>query len=69
MSWMAASLLLFGGLVGLMSLGLSVAFGFLAINIIGALIFLGGEPGLPQLARNAIQSVTSFSLTPSHSSF
>jgi tripartite ATP-independent transporter DctM subunit len=64
MSWTAASVLLFGGLVGLMSVGLSVAFAFLAINIIGALIFLGGEPGLPQLARNAIQSVTSFSLTP-----
>jgi tripartite ATP-independent transporter DctM subunit len=64
MSWVAASVLLFGGLVALMSLGLSVAFGFLAINIVGALIFLGGEPGLPQLARNAIQSVTSFSLTP-----
>src|SRR4051812_14933298 len=64
MSWTAASVLLFGGLVGLMGVGLSVAFAFLAINIIGALVFLGGEPGLPQLARNAIQSVTSFSLTP-----
>ena len=34
------------------------------LNIVGALLFLGGEPGLPQLARNAVQSVTSFSLTP-----
>ena len=34
------------------------------LNIVGALLFLGGEQGLSQLARNAVQSVTSFSLTP-----
>jgi tripartite ATP-independent transporter DctM subunit len=64
MTWIEAALVLFGGLVALMGLGLPVAFGFLAINIAGALIFLGGEQGLTQLARNAVQSVTSFSLTP-----
>ena len=64
MNWIDASLILFGGLVALMGLGLPVAFGFLAINVAGALIFLGGEQGLSQLARNAVQSVTSFSLTP-----
>ena len=64
MNWIEASIIMFGGLVALMSLGLSVAFGFLAINIVGALLFLGGEQGLSQLARNAVQSVTSFSLTP-----
>jgi tripartite ATP-independent transporter DctM subunit len=64
MSWVDAGIVLFGGLVVLMGLGLPVALGFLAINIVGALIFLGGEQGLSQLARNAVQSVTSFSLTP-----
>jgi tripartite ATP-independent transporter DctM subunit len=64
MGWIEASLILFGGLVALMGLGLSVALGFLAVNIVGALLFLGGEQGLSQLARNAVQSVTSFSLTP-----
>lgn len=64
MSWVEASIILFGGLVALMSLGLSVAVAFLAINIVGALFFLGGEQGLSQLARNAVASVTSFSLTP-----
>ena len=53
MNWVEASIILFGGLVALMSLGLSVAFGFLAINIVAALMFLGGEQGLSQLARNA----------------
>ena len=64
MTWIEASLVMFGSLVALMSLGLSVAFGFLAVNIVAALLFLGGEQGLSQLARNAVQSVTSFSLTP-----
>jgi tripartite ATP-independent transporter DctM subunit len=64
MGWVEASFVMFGSLVALMSLGLSVAFGFLAVNIVAALLFLGGEQGLSQLARNAVQSVTSFSLTP-----
>jgi tripartite ATP-independent transporter DctM subunit len=64
MTWIDASIVLFGGLVALMSLGLSVAVAFLAINIVGALFFLGGEQGLSQIARNAVASVTSFSLTP-----
>src|SRR5262252_2146191 len=64
MDWTQASLLLFGGLVAVMGLGLPVAFAFLAINIVGAAFFLGGEPGLTQLARNAVQSITSFALTP-----
>src|SRR5207237_2152556 len=64
MGWAEASIILFGGLVAIMGLGLPVAFAFLALNIVGAWLFLGGEPGLAQLARNAVQSVTSFSLTP-----
>src|SRR5262245_39426844 len=64
MGWIEAALVLFGGLVAVMGVGVPVAFAFLAINIIGATIFLGGEPGLAQLARNAVQSITSFALTP-----
>jgi tripartite ATP-independent transporter DctM subunit len=64
MSWQAASWLLLGGSTMLLFLGLPVAFSFLAINIVGAILFLGGEPGLVQLARNSVDSVMSFSLTP-----
>ena len=53
-----------GGSTLLLFLGLPVAFTFLAINLLGALVWLGGEPGLAQLARNCVQSVTSFPLTP-----
>jgi tripartite ATP-independent transporter DctM subunit len=64
MSWPAAAWLLLGGSTLLLFLGLPVAFSFLAINIAGAILFLGGEPGLVQLARNSVDSVSSFSLTP-----
>lgn len=64
MNWIEGSVLLFGGLVAAMAFGLPVAFAFLLLNVVGALLFLGGEPGLAQLARNAVQSITSFSLTP-----
>ncbi len=53
-----------GGSTLLLFLGLPVAFSFVAINLLGAVLFLGGEPGLTQLARNSIGSVASFSLTP-----
>jgi tripartite ATP-independent transporter DctM subunit len=64
MGWGEASILLFGGLVALMALGLPVAFAFLAINIVGAFVFIGGDSGLIQVNRNAVQSVTAFALTP-----
>jgi tripartite ATP-independent transporter DctM subunit len=64
MPWTEASILLFGGLVALMAFGLPVAFAFLAINIVGAAIFLGGQAGLVQFSRNAVQSITVFALTP-----
>jgi len=41
-----------------------VAFAFFGVNIVGAVVFLGGEAGLNQLARNAMASMTSFTLAP-----
>ena len=64
MSWEAAAWLMLGGSTFLLFLGLPVAFSFIVINLIGAVLFLGGEAGLVQLARNSVGSVASFSLTP-----
>src|SRR5271157_901284 len=64
MSWELAALLLLGGSTVLMFLGLPVAFAFLVIDIVGAGLFMGGEPGLQQVARNSVAAVTTFSLTP-----
>src|SRR5213593_2102050 len=64
MSWEAAAWLMLGGSTLLLFLGLPVAFSFIVINLVGAVLFLGGEAGLVQLARNSVGSVASFSLTP-----
>lgn len=64
MEWYLALVLLIGGLIVLMAMGLPVVFGFLAINIVGAYVFLGGEMGLMQMARNTARAVNSFSLLP-----
>jgi tripartite ATP-independent transporter DctM subunit len=64
MSWQAAAWLMLGGSTALLFLGLPVALSFLVINLIGAWLFLGGEAGLIQFARNSVGSVASFSLTP-----
>jgi tripartite ATP-independent transporter DctM subunit len=64
MSWEAEAWLMLGGSTVLLFLGLPVAFTFIAINVAGAAIWLGGDAGMIQLARNSVSSVTSFSLTP-----
>src|SRR2546429_3314003 len=64
MSWEAAAWLMLGGSTALLFLGLPVAFSFLVINLLGAWLFLGGEAGLVQFARNSLGSVSSFLLTP-----
>ena len=64
MSWQLAALLLLGGSTVLLFLGMPVALSFVAINIVGAVLFLGGEPGLAQMVRNSVVSVINFSLTP-----
>jgi tripartite ATP-independent transporter DctM subunit len=64
MDWLPALALLLGLLLGFMALGVPVAFAFFAVNVIGAWVFLGGEAGLGQLARNAMASLTSFTLAP-----
>jgi tripartite ATP-independent transporter DctM subunit len=64
MSWQMASLLLLGGSTLLLFIGMPVAFSFIAINLLGAILFLGGDPGLHQLVRNSSAAVVNFSLTP-----
>src|SRR6187431_1298146 len=64
MSWGAAAWLMLGGSTALLFLGLPVAFSFLVVNLVGAVLFLGGEAGLAQIVRNSVVSVMNFSLTP-----
>jgi tripartite ATP-independent transporter DctM subunit len=64
MTWQLAALLLLGGSTVLLLLGMPVALSFVAINIVGAFLYLSGEAGLSQVVRNSVVSVMSFSLTP-----
>jgi tripartite ATP-independent transporter DctM subunit len=64
MSWQFAAWLMLGGSTLLLLAGLPVAFTFIAVNIAGAAIWLGGDVGVQQLARNSVISIASFSLTP-----
>ena len=60
MSWQMASLLLLGGSTVLLFAGMPVAISFIAINLIGAFLFLGGDAGLHQVARNSVAAVHQF---------
>jgi tripartite ATP-independent transporter DctM subunit len=64
MTWQAAALLLLGGSTALLLLGMPVALSFVAINIVGAVLFLGGDAGLAQVVRNSVSSLMNLSLTP-----
>lgn len=57
MSWQLNLWLLLGGTTVLLFLGLPVAYTFFGINIVGALLFLGADAGLTQLARNGVVAV------------
>ena len=64
MIWYETITLLLGAVVGLMVLGVPVAFAFLLVNVVGVLVFFGGIVGIEQLVANATESVTTFALVP-----
>ena len=57
-------MLLLGGSTVLLFMGIPVAFTFLAVNLIGAWLYLGGAVGIEQIVRNSVVAVSNFSLTP-----
>lgn len=64
MEWYLALALLLGTIVVLMATGMPVALAFLAANIVGAWVFMGGERGVAQLLNNGMGSLTKFALVP-----
>lgn len=64
MDWYEALALLLGAIVALMALGMPIALAFLAANIIGAWIFMGGERGVALLLNNGLGALTKFALMP-----
>ena len=64
MEWYEALALLLGAILALMAMGMPVALAFLAANIIGAWIFMGGERGVSQLLNNGLGALTKYALVP-----
>ena len=64
MEWYESLGLLLGAILALMAIGMPVALAFLAANIIGAWVFMGGERGISALLNNGLGSLTSFALVP-----
>ena len=64
MEWYEAGGLLLGCIITGMALGIPVAFTFMATNIVGIFVFSGGWPVLPQIADNATNLITTFTLSP-----
>ena len=62
--WGQAAWLMLGGSTVLLMIGMPVAFTFIGVNLIGAWLYMGHEPGLLQLVRSSVSSVASFALTP-----
>lgn len=72
MEWQAALALLLGLVLAFMFVGAPVALAFLAANVVGAAVFMGGAGdlaeraarGIGQLAHNAVPAVSNFALAP-----
>lgn len=64
MEWFEALAVLLGVILFLMAIGMPVALAFLAANILGAWVFMGGERGVAQLLNNGFGSLTKYALMP-----
>jgi tripartite ATP-independent transporter DctM subunit len=64
MEWYEALALLLGAILALMAMGMPVALAFLAANILGAWVFMGGERGVLQLLNNGFGALTKYALVP-----
>ncbi|MFC1872290.1 TRAP transporter large permease subunit [Chloroflexota bacterium] len=64
MEWWIVLFIIFGGLVIFMLSGLPIAFCFILLNMIGAIILWGGDQGLITLVDSMINRATSFLLLP-----
>jgi tripartite ATP-independent transporter DctM subunit len=64
MEWYLAGGMLIGLIIAMMALGVPVAVAFMATNIIGTLVLVGGVAGLTQVVDNATALITTFQLAP-----
>ena len=56
MAWELTLTVLLGSVILLMMAGIPVVFAFLAVNVVGAWLVLGGSAGMELLIRNAFDT-------------
>ncbi len=64
MEWYWALSILLGLVVACMAIGMPVAVAFIVTNVIGVMLFMGGLPGLLQIAENSTALITTYQLAP-----
>ena len=64
MEWFESLGLLIGSILVLMAIGMPVALAFLAANVIGSWLFMGGARGVTLMLNNGFGSLTNFALVP-----
>ena len=64
MDWLYPFAILIGTIITLMGRGLPVAFAFFATNILGLLLFFGGQRGITQMVSNFSEAVGTYALAP-----
>ncbi|MGP4082702.1 TRAP transporter large permease [Pseudalkalibacillus sp. R45] len=64
MDWWLVIFFIFGSLFLLFIIGLPIAFSFLTVNLVGAMLLWNGTAGINQLVLNIFDSVSKFSLLP-----
>ena len=62
MHWSMTLLVIFSSLLGLMVIGVPIAFSFLAVNVVAVYVYWNGAAGLNQLVLSIYESVTNFAL-------
>ena len=64
MGWQLTLFCFLGSLAFLMGIGVPVAFAFLTVNLVGALIFMGGFGGLQMLVLSTYDALATFVFAP-----
>lgn len=64
MLWTTTLLIMLGAVCVQLFMGVPVAFAFLAVNALGAWLFLGGLSALETFPQESLEAIGSFSLTP-----
>ena len=64
MEWLLVFSVMIGGVMILIMAGMPVAMAFIGTNLLGAVIYFGGEIGIVQMIRNLRPSIANYSMVP-----